>query len=295
MSEQTNPIACTECGDEMRRLGRLGCTNMHCNPGPDTGLCVITYDPPPPLKLQALAREHETLLVAANMAARTVPLAVASGSLRARVLPAAPGLQGFDANTPLSKSDADLFVAQGFAFCLRYVSRSEPKAGDLSAAEAEIILSAGLALMPVQHVAQDGWTPSAQLGKENGAAAVAHVQQVGFPAGVNVWLDLEGVKKDTAKAEVIDHCNAWFQVVSDAGFAPGVYVGANCGLEAEDLYWRLKTTHYWKSGSRVPSIPMRGYQLTQKIISGDKIGRISIDRNVTQNDSFGGAVLWAVR
>ncbi len=72
-------------------------------------------------------------------------------------------------------------------------------------------------------------------------------------------------------------------------------MGANCGLEAQDLHWHLKTTHYWKSGSRVPSIPMRGYQMIQTIISADRVGRIAIDRNVTQSDVFGGTVLWAVR
>ena len=61
---------------------------------------------------------------------------------------------------------------------------------DLSEAEANVILSAGLALMPVQHVAPQNWSPSQALGIRNGKNAAKHARQIGFPEGVNVWLDL---------------------------------------------------------------------------------------------------------
>jgi hypothetical protein len=48
----------------------------------------------------------------------------------------------------------------------------------------------------------------------------------------------------------------------------------------------LTTKHYWKSGSRVPDIPHRGYQLIQTIIRNDKIDGVAIDRNLTKNDNF---------
>ena len=59
--------------------------------------------------------------------------------------------------------------------------------------------------------------------------------------------------------------------VEGAGFVPGVYVGAGAILTGSELFWRLTTKHYWKSGSRVPDIPHRGYQLIQTIIRNDKI------------------------
>jgi len=91
---------------------------------------------------------------------------------------------------------------------------------------------------------------------------------------------------------MIAYCNAWFAEVEGAGFVPGVYVGARAILTGNELFWRLTTKHYWKSGSRVPDIPHRGYQLIQSIIRNDMIDDVAIDRNLTKNDNFGGSVLW---
>jgi hypothetical protein len=77
-----------------------------------------------------------------------------------------------------------------------------------------------------------------------------HVRKIGFPEGVNVWLDLEGAKTSTPHETMIAYCNAWFAEVEGAGFVPGVYVGAGVILTGNELFWRLTTKHYWKSGSR---------------------------------------------
>ena len=213
--------------------------------------------------------------------------------LPGRVVAAPPGLHGFDANTVLTRHNCQVAKQSGFDFCIRYVARGDVlPPGDLSAAEANIILEAGLALMPVQHVAGEGWSPSQALGTANGQNAAKHARAIGFPDGVNVWLDLEGVKASTAHETVIAHCNAWFAEVVGAGFVPGIYVGASAILTGEELFWRLQTKHYWKSGSRVPDIPQRGYQLIQKIIRNDKIDGVEIDRNLTRTDDLGGTVLW---
>ena len=45
----------------------------------------------------------------------------------------------------------------------------------------------------------------------------------------------------------------------------------------------------------MPSIPERGYQLVQRIVPGDVVAGIAIDRNVTKTDSFGGTVRWLTR
>ena len=81
------------------------------------------------------------------------------------VFPAPPGLHGIDTNTVLDDRHCRAAKARGFSFCLRYVSRGErEQANDLHEAEARIILNVGLALMPVQHVARAGWSPTKKLG-----------------------------------------------------------------------------------------------------------------------------------
>jgi hypothetical protein len=108
-------------------------------------------------------------------------------TLPGSVVRAPPGLQGFDANTVLTTSQARHLHDAGFAFCLRYLSRAARQpASDLTIAEARRILNAKLALMPVQHVAPEGWVPTADLGTTNGSHAAQHALDIGFPAGVNV-------------------------------------------------------------------------------------------------------------
>jgi hypothetical protein len=87
---------------------------------------------------------------------------------------------------------------------------------------------------------------------------------VGLSARVNVWLDLEGILGSVSPEDVIRYCNAWFFEVESAGFATGIYVGAEAILTGDELYWRLKTKHYWRSASRVPAIPHRGYHREQR-------------------------------
>ena len=217
--------------------------------------------------------------------------------LSGAIVSAPTGVQGFDTNTSLSSDTARRLRDAGFGFCIRYLTRDRgQQSHDLTPEEAVHILDAGLGLMAVQHVQPDGWHPTAALGATYGANAVANAQQVGIPAGVTLWLDLEGVAAETAPAIVIEYCNAWFDAVTAAGYESGIYVGANAVLSGEDLYWSLKTRHYWKSGSKVPDIPHRGYQLVQRIApGGDVLAGVSIDRNVTSTDALGGTVRWLSR
>ena len=112
--------------------------------------------------------------------------------LPGQVFAAPPGLHGIDTNTVLDADHCRAAKARGFSFCLRYVSRVDrEQANDLHEAEARTILNAGLALMPVQHVARAGWSPTQSLGTSYGRNAAAHVREIGFPPGVSVWLDLD--------------------------------------------------------------------------------------------------------
>src|SRR5258708_15097971 len=148
--------------------------------------------------------------------------------LPGRVVAAPPGVHGFDANSVLNRRICEVAKARGFEFCIRYVSRQDVQpVGDLSEAEANVILGAGLALMVVQHVAPENWSPSQALGTRNGKKAAKHARQIGFPEGVNVWLDLEGAKPSTPHEAIIAYCNAWFAEVEAAGFVPPAHLAAS--------------------------------------------------------------------
>lgn len=214
-------------------------------------------------------------------------------ALPGQVKSASPGLLGFDANTVISFETAQRFFQDGYKFCVRYVSRGQEPQTDLTPKEATDILNAGLALMPVQHVRAAGWIPSRSLGMQDGTAAAKNTKDVGFPQGVNVWLDLEGVSNSVSAEVVIDYCNAWFQEVSQAGYIPGIYVGSAAILTGQQLYSDLSFQHYWRSQSNVPNIAQRGYQLIQ-LFPTVTINGIEIDIDVTQNDFFGGQVQWLV-
>jgi hypothetical protein len=202
-----------------------------------------------------------------------------------------PGIIGFDLDTKLNRVTAKQFYAHGYRFCLRYITRASDveSPNDLTEAEAIDILDAGLALMAVQHFPGEGWRPTADLGRIYGRNAAANAGQAGLPEGINVFLDLEGIASGTPSEDVIAFCNAWFSEVETVGYVSGVYVGANAILSGDELYWDLRTKHYWKSGSRVPDIPHRGYQMIQSIKPGQT------DKNVTLSDAFGSGVLWLSR
>ncbi|HEX2078472.1 MAG TPA: glycoside hydrolase domain-containing protein [Longimicrobium sp.] len=210
---------------------------------------------------------------------------------------AAPaGVKGFDANTVITESQADAFWSAGYRFALRYVGRTEMKSNDLTADEASMLLSRGFALMTVQHVKNEGWMPTGDLGTEYGANAAAFTRQIGFPGGVNLWMDLEGVSTSAAAPDVIAYCNNWYTQVANAGYVPGIYVGWEPGLTGSQLYSKLRFQHYWAAynvdGASRPD--PRGWQLMQSSGSG-KVG--SLDTDVydvdhTYVDKLGGQVLW---
>jgi hypothetical protein len=208
-------------------------------------------------------------------------------ALHGKVVSAAPGLVGFDTDTKLTAAKAKAFYNRGFRFCMRYLTRSSdtPSPGDISQNEAALILKAGLALGAVQHVAPRGWKASAALGKQYGRRAADSAKAAALPAGMNLWLDLEGVSSTSSHQDVIDYCNTWFDAVEADGYVSGIYVGAEAILSGTELFLKLKTRHYWKSGSTVPDIPHRGYQMVQYIEQ-------DFDRDVTANDHLGDAVLW---
>lgn len=152
-----------------------------------------------------------------------------------------PPLKGFDTDTRLTQVFLNRIANQNFAFCLRYLSRTEVEApGDLSPKEAQLILANGLALMPVQHAPpfqkpEAGWRPTQELGAKYGASAASNAHTVGVPPGVSVWMDLEAVDPGATPQDVIAYCKAWYAAVAAQGYLPGIYVGYDCGLSGEQL------------------------------------------------------------
>ena len=206
---------------------------------------------------------------------------------------ACSGLKGFDCNTVLSDSQIQAFVRAGYKFVCRYVKRSTVHSGDLTASEAARILQGGLGLMAVQHVDLPGWRPSASLGVAYGQGAVEHMQEIGFPAGSMVWLDLEGVAPGTPHMAVRDYCKSWHQVAAASGFLPGIYVGYQPGLTASELYYGLPFTHYWAAynldGDQEPVV--RGCQMRQRAKKSPDVPRgvdLDFDVNEIRPDKLGG-------
>ena len=91
-----------------------------------------------------------------------------------------------------------------------------------------------------------------------------------------MWLDVEGVLTDP-KARV----NTWADTISAAGFTPGLYVGANCGMTAEELY-QLRVTRYWRSMSLVPT-PQCGFVMSQ-LYPTTTVAGVGVDIDVPQQD-----------
>ncbi len=219
-----------------------------------------------------------------------------AGLGRLLVQTAAPGIRGFDTDTVLNQTSARAFAANGFHFAIRYLSRVTPgAAGDLTEAETKTILDAGLALMAVQHCALRGWTPTEALGERYGAAAAANAALAGLPRGINLWLDLEGVKPDAPPADVIAYCNAWHVAVAAAGYLPGLYIGAGQVLTGDQLYFDLRFAYYWKPVSAyVPDVAVRGQCMTQTMNPSFVLGGVSYDEDVTETDAGGNTPVWAV-
>jgi hypothetical protein len=209
--------------------------------------------------------------------------------LPGEVQDAVSSVPGFDCDAVLSADLARQFFSQGYRFCLRYLSRAQA-AQNLGAQEARDILLSGLALMPVQHARAPGWSPDASLGQADGQEASANAKAIGFPSGVNLWCDLEGVNPAAQAQDVVDYSRAWYHAVRAAGYSPGLYVGAGTLLTGQQLF-DLPFRHYWRSSSRVPDIPKRGYQLIQ-FSPEVQLNGIAIDVDVALPDDEGASARW---
>lgn len=109
---------------------------------------------------------------------------------------------------------------------------------------------------------------------------------------MNVWLDIEGINSGVSAQEVIAYCTAWYNAVAAAGYLPGLYVGANCILNSQQLY-DLPFQHYWQSESEVPPVATRSYQMVQSFVA-EPVNGIGIDQDITYIDDEGGVPQWLI-
>jgi hypothetical protein len=195
---------------------------------------------------------------------------------------------GADTDTKVSLATAQKLYAAGLRFLVRYLSLGAPNNADLDKLEVQDILAGGLALMAVQHTRVPGWTPSAALGSSDGSAAAHNAVVAGLPAGVTIWVDLEGISG--APADVEAYVKAWFTEVRGAGYDAGAYVGGGVGLDESQLY-ALPVDRYWRSFSEVPNVARRGYCMMQ-LYPTTTVGSISVDLDIIQKDYLGGLPRW---
>ncbi len=186
------------------------------------------------------------------------------------------GARGFDCLAHVTPAVAVEMKGRGFDYCVRYLGSVTPE-------ELKGILAAGLAFMPVTFG-----------GSFSGPDAAAYCKGLGLPAGVTVWLDVEGWKSAADVAELTSKINAWAAAIKAAGYDAGIYVGAGSLLDSHELY-ALPVDRYWHSLSRVvdrfnnlaePECGWCQYQLvdTEPMAADGKPYPIPIDINVIQKD-----------
>jgi len=209
-----------------------------------------------------------------------------------------------DCNTKLTATSAKAVAtavdeygrALGIRGVIRYLSIGEPDPNDLDYEEVASILSANLSIMGVQHVRYPGWHPTATMGGVDGLHAGTNASKAGLMPGTTLWWDLEGVGVGVAAQDVAKCGNAWWGSVRTSGHDPGVYVGSDEILDAQQLYQMLAFKSYWSSFSSVPTPIHRGFQMYQ-IWGGDArasgtVANIPVDFNICGRDRLGGGPNW---
>lgn len=178
----------------------------------------------------------------------------------------------------------------GFRGGIRTVTFSEAlDPSDVTAAEVEDFMAAGLGLMIYQRVRNPGWLPSGPMGLSDAHVAVAKAQAAGYLLGGSLWGDLEGIG-GTGEA-TIEYANDKDHAIFDAGYAPGEYVGFDVPLTGHQLFHSLIARSYWRSASNVPDVEQRGYAVRQ-VAENAVVAGVTVDINLARADNLGGRAYW---
>ncbi len=153
------------------------------------------------------------------------------------------------------------------------------------------ILGAGMAYIPVT-----------LAGEYNDGAGdeIAQLKALGIPAGVTVFLDLEGL--EAFKSDPVDlanRVNAWAAAILAAGYVPGLYVGVPQPFTSDELY-ALKVQRYWRGQGSIRDRNGNlaeptgcGWCLTQMWPSHSR-GGVWVDSNMVGQDYRKRILTWAV-
>lgn len=161
--------------------------------------------------------------------------------------------------------------AAGYLGIERYVPLPRNStANDITEAELDRILGAELLSLPIQHVRLPGWNPIDHDGEEDARIACAYAQMVGYPAGIHLLLDLEGI--NGSGLSTMTFAIGWQKVVREEGFKAALYVGYSVPLHPIDLYMLPGFDQYaTDAGNR--QVATRGTSMKQKagiVIYGTK-------------------------
>ncbi len=154
-------------------------------------------------------------------------------------------------------------------------------------------LAAGLGVMLNQGYWGPAWIDPAQA-KLRAQYAVQQMRSVQYPLAGTVFLDCESMMALTPTA-VLNWMNAWDAEVHANGYtALGKYEGSGVPLTGQQWYSDLAlTAHYWKSGSAVPMVAVRGYQVVQTRMTHLFDG-VAIDDDEVGPDRLGGQAMAVV-
>ncbi|MCL2450879.1 MAG: DUF1906 domain-containing protein [Polyangiaceae bacterium] len=201
----------------------------------------------------------------------------------------------FDVYPCLTRSQADAFKARGMVGVFRYGPLPKNSTtSDLSREELAMLVDVGLEVGLVQHPRLPKYN---ELKSHSGVADAITVGRyavsVGVPAGVHVFLDLEGVR-DSSPAEVAEYCNDWATAIGQIGFRCGLYVGFDAVLNAEQLYALPGFDCYWAdAGPR--KVATRGFAVKQGFGVEAADGLPAYDPDTMAVDRLGGLPVIAVR
>lgn len=213
-----------------------------------------------------------------------MPLVVENAFPGARLVDSLPFSNGG------TEAQAKALAASGVEGFIGYLGAMNP-------ARLGYILDAGLAFMPVTFAGE----------YEDGAAdEVAQLKALDVPAGVTVWLDLEGLKAFRSDVTLLaNKINTWAAAIVAGGWVAGLYVGAPQPFTGPELY-RLGVTRYWLGQGRcmgrdgLDAYPKCGWCMRQDWHNTGtgfmwKSTGILVDTNAVQADHFGRLPTWLRR
>lgn len=188
--------------------------------------------------------------------------------------------RGIDTVTTIGSAVAIALAAAHIDFVVRYL-------GGITEQELEGVLSSGLGLELVTYSRAPGWLPNAGMGTSDGNTDVSRLKALGVPAGMLLWLDLEGSGGSAADT------SAWIEARAAAvvagGYEAGLYVGDGCVLDAAELYAIPNVTRYWRAFNQGIPEPACGFAQQQLYEPEQTLCGLSVDYNVAARDYRGRA------